>query len=59
MATTQQESPQSLADEDEQDTAARYQRRQEFFAEVANAVRRAETMNRLELQLQLIRDDAA
>jgi len=46
---------QVLADAKEADAAARYQRRQQFHALVAEAIRRAEAMTRLEIQLQRAR----
>jgi hypothetical protein len=46
---------QVLADAKEADAAARYQRRQQFHALVAEAVRRAEAMTRLEIELQRAR----
>jgi hypothetical protein len=42
---------QVLADAKEADAAARYRRRQQFSVLVADAVRRAEAMTRLEIQL--------
>src|SRR5258706_10958014 len=42
---------QVLADAKEADAAARYRRRQQFSALVADAIRRAEAMTRLEIQL--------
>jgi hypothetical protein len=45
---------QVLADAKEADAAARYQRRQQFQALVAEAIRRAEAMTRLELELQRV-----
>jgi hypothetical protein len=46
---------QVLADAKEADAAARYQRRQQFGAVIAEAVRRAEAMTRLEIQLTRVR----
>jgi|SRR5579884_392740 len=42
---------QVLADAKEADAAARYRRRQQFSALVADAIRRAEAMTRLEIEL--------
>jgi hypothetical protein len=42
---------QVLADAEEADAAARYRRHQQFSALVAEAIRRAEAMTRLEIQL--------
>jgi hypothetical protein len=42
---------QVLADAKEADAAARYRRHQQFSALVADAIRRAEAMTRLEIQL--------
>jgi hypothetical protein len=44
---------QALADADEADAAARYERRQEFGELLADAIRRAEAMTRLECALRL------
>ncbi|HEV7679691.1 MAG TPA: hypothetical protein VGQ42_14085 [Candidatus Dormibacteraeota bacterium] len=42
---------QVLADAKEADATARYRRRQQFTALVADAIRRAEAMTRLEIEL--------
>ena len=45
---------QVLADAKEADAAARYRRRQQFSVVIADAIRRAEAMTRLEIQLTQI-----
>jgi hypothetical protein len=45
---------QVLVDAKEADATARYQRRQQFNALVAEAIRHAEAMTRLEIQLRSV-----